>query len=373
MNVTLLTPIPSPYQVELLDAVTGISAVRPRVVFVERQARDRRWVVQPPPFEHVYLEDGPASLAIAQDWVGSAELFVASWYTNTYARDLIDLRSAMGKPWVFWGERPGFSNWGWLGRIRRRWHLSALWKRGVPIWGIGSWAVDAWRRECGTRRAYQNVPYFSNLSRFAPPTDRMPLRDNGIRFLYSGSLIMRKGVDLLAKAFATVAGRRPDVRLEVLGAGKLEPMLRAKLYGLSDRVTFSGFTQWAHLPTAYHRADVLVAPSRYDGWGLIVPEGLAAGLPVISSDRTGAALEMIEHGLNGWRVSAGDVASLTRAMAEAADLPAAKLRTMSAAARESVAHHSLDIGAQRFAAAARAAIEAWTCENTARNVKDKAK
>lgn len=368
MKVTLLTPIPSPYQVELIDAVAGSSALRPRVVFVERKGRDRQWVVQPPAAEHIYLEDGPAAFATAADWVRSADLFVASWYVDPSARKLIANRAATGKPWVFWGERPGFSRWGLLGRLRRRWHLSTLLKSAVPIWGIGSWAVDAWRREFGGRRAYQNLPYFSDLSRFAPPTDRRLPGDGGVRFLYSGSLIKRKGVDLLATAFAHVAATREDVRLEIVGAGELEPLLRAKLCGLVARVTFSGFCPWAHLPAAYHRADVLVAPSRYDGWGLIVPEGLAAGLAVIGSDRTGAALELIEPGLNGWRVSAGDVASLTRAMAEAADLPAAQLRTMSAAARESVADHSLVVGAHRFAAAARAAVEGWTGENTARDV-----
>ena len=49
---------------------------------------------------------------------------------------------------------------------------------------------------------------------------------------------------------------------------------------------------------------VLCVPSRYDGWGLVVPEGLASGLPTIATGRTGAALDLITTGANGWVVEA---------------------------------------------------------------------
>jgi glycosyltransferase involved in cell wall biosynthesis len=69
-----------------------------------------------------------------------------------------------------------------------------------------------------------------------------------------------------------------------------------------------------------HGADVLCVPSRYDGWGLVVPEGLASGLPVIATDRMGAALEFVENGRNGWLIPAGD-GSAVNAMREAALMP----------------------------------------------------
>src|SRR5207302_9582270 len=113
------------------------------------------------------------------------------------------------------------------------------------------------------------------------------------------------------------------------------------------------------LAPAYAAADVLCVPSRYDGWGLVVPEGLAAGLPVIATDRMGAAVEFLETGRNGWLILAGDEQSLYQALREAAVLPAECLTALSAAARATVENHTLRHGAQRFLAAAAEAITNW--------------
>jgi glycosyltransferase involved in cell wall biosynthesis len=104
------------------------------------------------------------------------------------------------------------------------------------------------------------------------------------------------------------------------------------------------------LPGEYEAADVLCVPSRYDGWGLVVPEGLAAGLPVIATDRMGAALEFVRTGRNGWLIPAGDEEALLNAMREAAvgELPNG--------ARESVSEHTLENGAERFVRYAQATV-----------------
>jgi glycosyltransferase involved in cell wall biosynthesis len=118
-----------------------------------------------------------------------------------------------------------------------------------------------------------------------------------------------------------------------------------------------GFKDWSELPAEYARADVLCVPSRYDGWGLVVPEGLAAGLPVIATDRTGAALEFVKSGVNGWLIRAGDEEALLTAMREAALMPT--LSEMSRRARESVSAHTLQSGAMRFVDYAEQVITRW--------------
>ena len=77
--------------------------------------------------------------------------------------------------------------------------------------------------------------------------------------MYSGSLIRRKGVDLLAEAFARVAADRPNLRLDFVGTGDMEAAVRSRLAAFPDRVRFFGFRQWADLPGHYHSADVLCA------------------------------------------------------------------------------------------------------------------
>ena len=81
-----------------------------------------------------------------------------------------------------------------------------------------------------------------------------------------------------------------------------------------------------------------------------MPEGLAAGLPVIATNRMGSALEFIETGRNGWLVRAGDEEALFTALREAAMV---ELEGMRERARESVSAHSLQHGADRFARFAR--------------------
>jgi hypothetical protein len=353
--VVVLTPVPSPYQVELFNGVADAGDLRLQIVYMMRRHADRLWRLPDVSHEHVYGEDGAAALAAAQQLMDDADLVVFSWYADGVARRFMRRRARSGRPWVFWGERPGAGGWSWLGRLRRRVQLGSLHRCPVPIWGMGSWAVQAWREEFGGGRPYQVLPYFSDLQRFAPPPARNG-RSGLRRFLFSGSLIARKGVDLLATAFASLVSARPQLRLDLAGAGELEPLLRDRLQGRRDQVRFLGFQQWRDLPACYHDADVLVAPSRYDGWGLIVPEGLAAGLPVIATDRMGAALDLITPGVNGWRIPAGDQTALTRALTEAAELPYHRLAEMSAAARQSVAEHSLAHGVRRFTDAARAAL-----------------
>src|SRR6185436_950887 len=125
-------------------------------------------------------------------------------------------------------------------------------------------------------------------------------------------LIHRKGVDLLARAFLSTAEDTPRVRLKIMGDGPLQRQLRRTLAS-SNRVQWVGFTDWDALAPVYESAQILCVPSRHDGWGLVVPEGLAAGLPTIATDRMGAALEFVENGRNGWLIPAGDEEALLNA------------------------------------------------------------
>jgi glycosyltransferase involved in cell wall biosynthesis len=352
-QVVILATTPSPYQAELFDAVAAAGEFGIQVVYMVRQHSDRLWDAPDLRHNHIYWTDGPEARSAARRAFDTADLAVFAWYADSAARSLMRQRAQSGRPWVYWGERPGFRGWRWLGRMRRRIQLAPLHRQPVPIWGMGSWAVAAWLQEFGERRTYENVPYFSDLDRFAAPSTRPRAKR---RFLYSGALIPRKGVDLLADAFSELARQRPDVRLDIVGQGHLEVELKQKLASVASQVRFLGFRQWSQLPSSYHDADILIAPSRYDGWGLIVPEGLAAGLPVIATDQMGAALELVRPRVNGWCIAAGDAEALAKAMAEAADLPDSRLAEMSAAALASVAQHRLADGVRTFSDAAWAAL-----------------
>jgi glycosyltransferase involved in cell wall biosynthesis len=164
-------------------------------------------------------------------------------------------------------------------------------------------------------------------------------------------------VDLVARAFVRLAAEVPNVRLKIVGDGELRQNLMRTLRPVMARVEFAGFKDWDELPELYASADVLCVPSRYDGWGLVVPEGLAAGLPVIATDRMGAALEFIQTGVNGWLIPAGDETAILQAMREATLLTNAELAERSSCARETVREHTLQHGSARFMQFARETID----------------
>ena len=345
-GVTVLTHFPSPYQVELFDAVArrmpGLA-----VIYLHREDPTRHWTPRELGHAATFLPDGNGAMSAARESSVRARLFVVNYYQDARARSLMQARAAAGKPWAFWGERPGYRH-PRLGRWLRRWWLAPLHASRQPIWGIGAWAVQAYRTEFGANRTYANVPYFSNLSPFEART-AAPAADPVI--LYSGSLTRRKGVDLLANAFLALARGNPRARLKLMGRGELEGELRATLAPVADRVEWVGFQPWEAIAAVYASAQVLCVPSRHDGWGLVVAEGLAAGLPVIATNRMGAAIDLVRPGDNGWLCGAGDEAALARSLAEATTLDEPRWRRMSAAARASVARHRLEDGADRFIAA----------------------
>ena len=107
-------------------------------------------------------------------------MLVANFYRHPLAAKLIQLRVQTGKPWCFWGERPGYTRWAHLGHWYRRVTLAALHRSRAPIWGIGDSAVDRYSAEFGTARTYFNVPYFSDLERFTvAAANRAPSGDRG--------------------------------------------------------------------------------------------------------------------------------------------------------------------------------------------------
>jgi glycosyltransferase involved in cell wall biosynthesis len=76
------------------------------------------------------------------------------------------------------------------------------------------------------------------------------------------------------------------------------------------QVIFMGYQPYSYLPKYYALADVFVHPAIQEPWGVSVNEAMACGLPVIVSDRVGAAYDLVQDGENGFIFRGGDVRSL---------------------------------------------------------------
>lgn len=347
----VVTHFPSPYQVELFNEIERQQSGTLKVLYLFRKAPGRSWKGVSARHAHTFLDHGSVSSAIVSE-VEHADFVVFNYYNDARAAHLIRTRAATERPWCFWGERPGY-RFPLLARVARMGRLAALHGGTQPIWGIGSWAVDAYRREFGDARPYLNLPYYSNLDRFH--TVRPVSSEAHFTFLFSGALAHRKGIDLLASAFLRLAAEQPRVRLKIMGEGEMEPRLKRLLAG-TDRAEWVGFKDWEDLPQVYASAHVLCVPSRHDGWGLVVPEGLASGLPTIASDRTGAAIDLVTPGQSGWVIPANNEDALLQAMREAAALSERDWREMSSRARAAVSGHTLGAGAARFLEGVKAAM-----------------
>jgi len=353
VKVFVLTDSPSPYQVEFFNQIVARGLYDLQVGYLRGRDPERQW--NPPPLNHdsLMLDSSTAALRESLEAARRADLVVFNYYRDARAEELIELRATQGKPWCFWGERPGLRQPQFAGAWFRKWKLKALRRSHAPIWGIGEFAVARYREEFGKDRAYQNLPYFSDLDRFA-----VERRSTGseLLFLFVGAVVPRKGIDLVARAFVRLAQEFPHVKLRIAGAGVLEETVARTLQPVRERVEFMGFRHWHELPELYAAADVLCVPSRYDGWGLVVAEGLASGVPVIATDKMGAALEFVRTGKNGWLIPADNGEALFAAMREAAITTASELDHLGQEARRSVSEHTLAHGAERFGRYAREAV-----------------
>jgi glycosyltransferase involved in cell wall biosynthesis len=138
-----------------------------------------------------------------------------------------------------------------------------------------------------------------------------------------------KGVDVALDAFAG-SRLRGAARFLVAGDGPERAELERRAV---EGVEFLGPQTPESLRRLYHSADVLVFPSRYDPWGLVLNEAACAGLAAVASDGAGATRDLLRDGENGLVVSAGDVAAMRVAFDRFADDPPLAERLGTAAAR----------------------------------------
>lgn len=120
----------------------------------------------------------------------------------------------------------------------------------------------------------------------------------GNTLLYVGSLIGRKGLDLLMPALACTS---PEIKLVIVGEGAEESVLRDQIegLGLAERVIFKGFLEGEALKECYENSDAFVIPTREDCYGLVILEAMCASLPVIASKYADGAFDIMENGVHG--------------------------------------------------------------------------
>lgn len=148
----------------------------------------------------------------------------------------------------------------------------------------------------------------------------VPPAASTVDVIFAGRLIREKNVDLLLRAVHRLAADAMPVRCRIVGDGPERDRLRqlAGDLGLAGAVSFTGpLPDTRDVLAAIKAARVLVLPSRREGFGMVVLEANACGVPVITVRHpANAATELIEDGRNGWLVDA-DPAALAAALRRA--------------------------------------------------------
>jgi UDP-glucose:(heptosyl)LPS alpha-1,3-glucosyltransferase len=165
--------------------------------------------------------------------------------------------------------------------------------------------------------------------------------------LFVGSLIRRKGCDLIleamkrssSSAWCLIVGEGPE--LESLRA-------QAKSLGLNPRVIFHPYVKYAQLPEFWAAADAMILPSRFDAWPVVVVESLVAGLPVVGSTACGSVRDCINDRKTGWMFRTEDVAALAECLVEFERTPREQLRSMGELAQRTMERYSPNAVARQF-------------------------
>lgn len=129
-----------------------------------------------------------------------------------------------------------------------------------------------------------------------------------------GRLTYQKGFDILISAFKHISSNYPDWQLVILGEGKLRPELENLIenLGLKNQVILPG--RLSNPFPVLKQSNIFVLSSRFEGFGNVIIEAMACGLPVISTDCPSGPREIIRDGINGILVPNEDVESLATAM-----------------------------------------------------------
>ena len=156
----------------------------------------------------------------------------------------------------------------------------------------------------------QVIPYgFPTVSKMRLNNSR-PL-NRSLKLLFVGGLSQRKG---LANLFAAVEKFGDHIELTIVG-GKVNHIITPALDNALSKHRWIPTLPHDEILKLMREHDVLVFPSLFEGFGLVITEAMSQGTPVITTERT-AGPDLIEHGRNGWLIEAGSTEAIKETLEE---------------------------------------------------------
>lgn len=348
MRIGVIVNSPSPHQKSLLDALVSHNDVDVLVAYAFPSNPQRSWGIPKVAGKSVMVPWKPGVSCVRRltDWIRSEDCDVwilGSVFTSMRTQALVSALGVVGRPWAFLGEPPR-PRTGWHASIRNS-LLNRVMARCDGVIATGVESARRYQRLIRGCHPVTSVPYYIPLDEWlALPLVESLHPDEPVRFVTLAQLIPRKGLDVLLEACRQLPAT--GWTLEIYGEGPDRGRLQQSATESGLPITIHSPLPFETRTAGFRGKHCFVFPTRWDGWGMVVVEALAAGLPVISTDHAMSAHDFINES-NGRMVPAEDTHSLARAMKEMLANRAA-LPQCSRSARESVRDFSPSKGAEQM-------------------------
>ncbi len=344
VRLTMVFPEVAPYRTPMLDRLAERPEVDLTVLYAGASVQRRSWTSEPrhravvlegarvPGLYRALRHEYPLSLGVFRALrAARPELVVASGWSTFASQAAVWWCRRHRVPYVLLVEsnerdaRPG-------------WRRAV--KEAVVPRVVGGAAevlvVGRLAREAMLARgvAPERISVFADtidVEAFGAACDRLAGRRDELRaeaglgpddvaVLSVARLVPEKGLDTLVRAVAEAA--EPRLVLLLAGGGPEREPLDALARELGVRLVLLPDLAWERIAERFVAADVFALLSRHEPWGVVVNEAAACGLPLVLSDRVGAAFDLLEDGRNGTLVPVDDHRAAAAALRRLADDPA---------------------------------------------------
>lgn len=349
IRIGLILSTPSPHQVDLLNAIAGRSDVNAFIGYVKSHNPSRHWGRPTPDLPFAHMPSSPLQMCTGQlhRWVRSQQADVwilSSVYTCAATHVIARILRSEGERFAFLGEPPQPRR-GLRGAFRHLLMMSIL-RQANAIIGTGVESARRYRELAGALQRVTSVPYYIDVSlSLSEPPISPPAASEPFRFVASSQLIHRKGLDVLIDACRQLPER--GWTLDIYGDGPLKNRLDYECRQTGKPIFLRGMVPFDSRTDVFRGKHCFVFSTRWDGWGMVLPEAMAMGLPVITTDQAMSAYDFVTPGENGQIGPADDADFLASAMLKAMSMKQT-LTSQSIAAKRSLRDYRPEYGAERL-------------------------
>ena len=374
VRLTIVLPEPTPYRTGMLDRLAERPDLDLTVVYAATAVQQRKWGTdvrhravllggkRVPGAARVLRHDYPLSTGIFGA-LGDADpdVVVVSGWSTFASQATVGWCRRHGIPYVLLVEsnerdaRPG-----WRRTVKSA-VVPTVVGGAAEVLVVGSLARESMRARGVPDDRISVVANTVDVARLAEAADALAPRRDALRadagidaddvvVLSVARLAPEKGLDTLVRAAA--AAGEPRLVVALAGSGPERERLASLAAELGVRLVLLPDLPWERIVERYALADVFALLSRHEPWGVVVNEAAASGLPLVLSNRVGAAYDLLEDGRNGRLVPVDDADAAGDALRELAADPALR-RAMGTASREIVAAWGYEPSIERLVAVVR--------------------